>query len=59
VLDLTGVEGLAAIGAFLPQPVELRPLEPLVVNGDRLEFIAPVEESAQGWSGFRRGRDFE
>ena len=59
VLDLAGVEGLAAIGAFLPEAIELRPFEPLVVDGNGLEFIAPVEESAHGWFVFRRGRDFE
>src|SRR3954466_4494307 len=49
VLDLAGVKGLAAMGAFLPQPVELRLVEPLVVDGNGLEFIAPVKESAHGW----------
>ena len=53
VLDLAGVEGLAAGGAFLPQAVELRLVEPLVVDGNGLEFIAPVEESAH--EGFRSG----
>ena len=48
VLDLAGVEGLAAIGAFLPEAIELRPFEPLVVDGNGLEFIAPVKESALG-----------